>query len=76
LTHFNQLSIQVQSPLFGEVQDILPQLNDHRLKAYFMIELLNQWGSYPNLDFEALACQALEYLKQLDEPDLECVLYV
>jgi hypothetical protein len=62
--------------LIGQVQDILPQLHDHRLKAYFMIELLNQWGSYPNFDLKALAFRALEHLKQLNEPDLECVFNV
>ncbi|KAJ7829443.1 hypothetical protein B0H14DRAFT_3717557 [Mycena olivaceomarginata] len=61
--------------LIGQAQDILPQLHDHRLKAYFIIELLSPWGSYPNSDFEALAFQALEHLKHMDEPDLECRLY-
>jgi hypothetical protein len=59
--------------LIGQVQDILPQLHDHQLKAYFMIELLNKMQSYPISDPEALAFQALEHLKHFDDPDLKCV---
>jgi hypothetical protein len=58
----------------GQTQDLLTQLNDHRLKAYFMIELLNESESYPNSDFEALAFPALEHLEHFDDPDLKCVL--
>jgi hypothetical protein len=58
----------------GQVQDILPQLHDHRLKAYFMNELFNRYPSYQISDPEALAFQALEHLKHFDDPDLKCVL--
>ncbi|KAJ7314767.1 hypothetical protein DFH08DRAFT_821093 [Mycena albidolilacea] len=68
--------MHIPTLLIGQVQDILPQLHDHRLKAYFMIELLHRWQYYPISDHEALASQALEHLKQLDEPDLECKLYL
>jgi hypothetical protein len=76
LSCFSQTSMHIPTLLIGQVQDILPQLHDHRLKAYFMIELLIRLGSYPNSDFEALALRALEHLKQVDEPDLECVLNI
>ncbi|KAJ7854102.1 hypothetical protein B0H14DRAFT_3652247 [Mycena olivaceomarginata] len=61
--------------LIGQAQDILPHLHDHRLKAYFIIEMLNQSISYPNSDFEALAFSALEHLQHFDDPDLKCKLY-
>jgi hypothetical protein len=64
------------TPLIGQVHDILPQLHDHRLKAYFIIELLNRWPSYPISDPEALAFLALEHLKHFDDPDLKCVLSI
>jgi hypothetical protein len=76
LISFGQASMHIPTLLIGQVQDILPQIHDDRLKAYFMIELLTQWGSYPKSDFEALASRALEHLKQLNEPDLECMFNV
>ncbi|KAJ7869895.1 P-loop containing nucleoside triphosphate hydrolase protein [Mycena olivaceomarginata] len=79
ICHLNQFSLTSMHTLpllIGQVQDILPQLHDHRLKAYFIIELLNRLGSYPNSDLEALAFQALEHLKHFDDPDLKCVLSV
>jgi hypothetical protein len=66
-------SMHIPTLLIGQVQDILPQLHDHQLKAYFMIELLNKMQSYPISDPEALAFQALEHLKYFDDPDLKCV---
>jgi hypothetical protein len=74
LSHFGRTSMYPLTLLIGQVQDILPQLHDHQLKAYVIIELLNRLGSYPNSDPEALAFRALEHLKQLDESDLKCVL--
>jgi hypothetical protein len=76
LSFFSQASMHTLIPLIGQAQDILLQLDDHRLKAYFMIELLSQLQYYPISDPETLAFEALEHLKQLNEPDLECVLYV
>jgi hypothetical protein len=73
LSHFSDIT-HTKTPLMGQTQDLLTQLNDHQLKAYFMIELLNRWKSYPNSDFEALAFSALEHLKHFDDPDLKCVL--
>ncbi|KAJ7300622.1 P-loop containing nucleoside triphosphate hydrolase protein, partial [Mycena albidolilacea] len=37
-SRFSEVNIQMQTPLMGQIQDLLPQLNDHRLKAYFLIE--------------------------------------
>jgi hypothetical protein len=73
-SHYSLASMHTLTRLIDQVQDILPQLHDHRLKAYFIIELLNRWGSYTNSDFEALAFPALEHLKHFDDPDLKCAL--
>ncbi|KAJ7740283.1 hypothetical protein B0H14DRAFT_3167970 [Mycena olivaceomarginata] len=73
--HLLFASMQILTLLIGQVQDILPQLYDHRLKAYFIIQLLNEMGAYQNSDFEALAFLALEHLKHFDDPDLKCRLY-
>jgi hypothetical protein len=76
LNHFGRGRMHTLTLLIGQVQDILPQLHDHQLKAYFLIELLNQSGSSPNSDFEFLAFKALEHLMQLDDPDIKCVLSI
>jgi hypothetical protein len=66
----------VQTPLMGQIQDLLPQLNDHRLKAYFLIESIHLWQYSPIPDPEALASQVLELFKHFDDPDLKCMLFV
>jgi hypothetical protein len=76
LTQFSHSNMQVQPPLFGQIQDILPQLSDHRLEAYFSIELFRLWQYYPISDPEALASQVLDLFKHFDDPDLKCVLSV
>jgi hypothetical protein len=77
ICHFSQfisLNMQVQTPLMGQIQDLLPQLNDLKLKAYFLLESIRLWRVYPISDPEALASQVLELFKHFDDPDLKCVL--
>jgi hypothetical protein len=74
LTQFSHSNMQVQPPLFGQIQDLLPQLNDPQLKAYFLIESIRLWQYDPISDPEALASQALELFEHFDDPDLKCVL--
>ncbi|KAJ7831207.1 P-loop containing nucleoside triphosphate hydrolase protein, partial [Mycena olivaceomarginata] len=76
LSLFNQLNMQVQTPLFGQIRDILPQLSDHCLEAYFLIESIRMWQYYPIYDPEALASQVLELFKHFDDPDLKCRFYL
>ncbi|KAJ7351502.1 hypothetical protein DFH08DRAFT_776082 [Mycena albidolilacea] len=76
LSQCSQINLQTQTPLMGQIQDLLPQLNDHRLKAYFLIELFLLWQFYPISDPEAMASQVLEHFKHFDDPDLKCVLYI
>jgi hypothetical protein len=75
LSHFSDI-MHTKTTLMGHSQDLLTQLNDHRLKAYFMIDLLNRWQSYPTSEPEALALRALEHLEHVDDPDLKCVLSI
>ncbi|KAJ7811844.1 P-loop containing nucleoside triphosphate hydrolase protein [Mycena olivaceomarginata] len=75
-SRFSSLNMQVQTPLMGQIQDLLPQLNDHQLKAYFLIESICLWRYYPISDPEALASQVVELFKDFDDPDLKCVLSV
>ncbi|KAJ7691389.1 hypothetical protein B0H14DRAFT_2550557 [Mycena olivaceomarginata] len=74
--YFSQLNMQVQTPLMGQIQDLLPQLNDHQLKAYCLIESIRLWQYHPITDPEALASQVVELFKDFDDPDLKCVLSV
>jgi hypothetical protein len=48
LSQFCYINMQTHTLLMGQVQDLLPQLHNDRLKAYIMIELLNRWGFYAN----------------------------
>jgi hypothetical protein len=43
---FSKLNMQVETPLMGQIQDLLPQLNDHQLKAYFLIESIDSTRLY------------------------------
>ncbi|KAJ7833784.1 hypothetical protein B0H14DRAFT_2514793 [Mycena olivaceomarginata] len=72
-SRFSEVNMQVQTPLIGQIQDILPQLSDHRLEAYFLIESICLWQSYPIFNPEALASRILELFKHFDDPDLKCM---
>ncbi|KAJ7803770.1 hypothetical protein B0H14DRAFT_3154322 [Mycena olivaceomarginata] len=65
----------VQTPLMGQIPDLLPQLHDHQLKAYFLIESIRLWQYYPISDPEALASEVVELFKDFDDPDLKCRFY-
>ncbi|KAJ7894402.1 hypothetical protein B0H14DRAFT_2559185 [Mycena olivaceomarginata] len=65
----------VQTTLMDQIPDLLPQLNDHQLKAYFLIESIDLWQYYPISDPEALASQVVELFKDFDDPDLKCQFY-
>jgi hypothetical protein len=76
LSRFSQLNMQMWTPFMGQIQDLLPQLNDHRLKAYILIESIPQWRNYSISNPEALASQVVELFKDFDDPDLKCVLSI
>jgi hypothetical protein len=76
LNQFTGLNLQTPSPLMEKIQDLLPQLNDHPIKAYVLIELIHRSQYDSHCNPEALAFQALEHLKHFDDSDLKCVLCV
>ncbi|KAJ7698216.1 hypothetical protein B0H14DRAFT_2549231 [Mycena olivaceomarginata] len=76
LNNFGLTSMHTVTLLIGQVQDMFPQLHDHRLKAYFLIELVYRWQYVPISDPDSLVSQALEHFKYFDDPDLKCVLSV
>ncbi|KAJ7797394.1 hypothetical protein B0H14DRAFT_3157506 [Mycena olivaceomarginata] len=76
LIQFSWGNMQVRSPLIGQIQDLLPQVNDHQLKAYFLIEsTICLWKYHPISDPEALASQVVELFKDFDNADLKCRFY-
>jgi hypothetical protein len=75
-THLNQLNVQALAPLMGQIQDLLPQLNDHRLKAYFLTELFKEWRYHSISDPESLVSQILEHFKHFDDPNFKSVFSV
>jgi hypothetical protein len=74
LSHFCNLNLQTPTPLMGQIYDLLPQLKDHRLKAYVATDLFSLWDCYPISNPEGLASQTLEYFQDFDDPDLQCML--
>ncbi|KAJ7321318.1 P-loop containing nucleoside triphosphate hydrolase protein, partial [Mycena albidolilacea] len=77
--HFSRFSghnMQVQTPLMGQIQDLILQLNDHQLKAYFLIESICVWPYHPISNPEPLASQVVKLFKDFDDPDLKCRFYL
>ncbi|KAJ7846693.1 hypothetical protein B0H14DRAFT_2357491 [Mycena olivaceomarginata] len=76
LTQFSNINVQTATPLTAQIQDLLPQLNDHRLNAYFFVESIYR-GQYEQIsDPDTLVSQVLEHFKYFDDPDLKCVFSV
>ncbi|KAJ7859923.1 P-loop containing nucleoside triphosphate hydrolase protein [Mycena leptocephala] len=72
LNDFSQRIRQGPTSLLQQIWNILPHPCDHRLKAYFIIECLDAWTSYPISD--TWVSEALESLKQLNDQDIKCML--
>ncbi|KAJ7866154.1 hypothetical protein B0H13DRAFT_1898218 [Mycena leptocephala] len=58
-------------PLIGQVHNMLPQLHDHQLEAYFITELFDSRQYYPISDSETLVAQCLGHFGQVDDTDLK-----
>ncbi|KAJ7787406.1 hypothetical protein B0H13DRAFT_2395218 [Mycena leptocephala] len=48
-----------------------PHPCDHRLKAYFIVELINSWGLDSISSGDTSASNALEHFQEFDDPDLK-----
>jgi hypothetical protein len=72
LSYFSQLIGRGPIPFTREIHNILPQPRDHRLEAYFIVELF-AWGRHSISNPETLVCEALEHFEQFDDPDLKCM---
>ncbi|KAJ7935859.1 hypothetical protein B0H13DRAFT_1853972 [Mycena leptocephala] len=78
--HLNVFSRYIgrQGPiqLIVQVQEMLPELRDHHVEAYFITEMLSSWTYYPLANREALVSNILELLEQVDDIDLKCRIYM
>jgi hypothetical protein len=75
--YLNNISRRIgQGPtsLIQQIQNILPHPCDHRLEAYFIAERLDSSHLYQILNADAFMSEALERLKEFDDPDLKCML--
>jgi hypothetical protein len=70
--HLNALSryIGCQGPIF-HVHNMLLQLQDHHLEAYFITELVTSWRYFPISNRETLVSQSLKHFEQVDDTDLK-----
>ncbi|KAJ7874606.1 hypothetical protein B0H13DRAFT_2551486 [Mycena leptocephala] len=75
LNHFSHIIGQGTIPFTGQIHNILPQLHDHRLEAYYILTLFNSFGHSSISITETLVIEALEHFKHFDDPDLKCRLY-
>jgi hypothetical protein len=71
LNHVSQLIGYGGIDLMNKIHNILPQLHDHHLEAYCIVELLNSWYFHVTSNRETLVSKALEHFKHFNDPDLE-----
>ncbi|KAJ7907812.1 hypothetical protein B0H13DRAFT_1879263 [Mycena leptocephala] len=69
-THWARTYFVIQN-----IRNVLPYPPDHRLEAYFIMELLNSWTFHSISNPETLASEALEHFKEFDDIDLKCGFY-
>jgi hypothetical protein len=71
LNRFSRTTNQGSAHLIGEIQHLLPHLEDQQLQLYVITELLGL-SNYP-VHPEALISQGLEYCEHIDDPKLKCM---
>jgi hypothetical protein len=58
--------------LLDHIPKYLPQATDHKLEAYFIVELLNGVRYHSNHSANQLVDQGLAHFKHFHDPELEC----
>ncbi|KAJ7018205.1 hypothetical protein C8F04DRAFT_1329177 [Mycena alexandri] len=75
---FNRFSLRIgrgATLLLEDITNLLPSLEDHRLKAYLIAELVPAWGYHPTSHLDSLIVEALDHFKYFDDTDLEGLYY-
>ncbi|KAJ7708570.1 hypothetical protein B0H16DRAFT_1438527 [Mycena metata] len=73
-SHFIRFHLTIAkgaTPLVNKVLALLQHSEDHQTKASFTVRLFGNHGTYSIPHPEALIAQTFEWLKTLDDPDLE-----
>ncbi|KAJ7713157.1 hypothetical protein B0H16DRAFT_548903 [Mycena metata] len=73
---FNINAAKGATPLVNKALALLPFSEDHRAKASFIVRLFGAREPYSIPHPEALIAQTFEWLKTLDDPDLEAAFYI
>ncbi|KAJ7762612.1 hypothetical protein B0H16DRAFT_517990 [Mycena metata] len=73
--HFSRRIGHGGIPLLNHITPLLPSLDDHRLKVYFIVERFNSFKHNPISEPELLIAQALDHLKHFDDPEIESRLH-
>ncbi|KAJ7873712.1 hypothetical protein B0H13DRAFT_1023183, partial [Mycena leptocephala] len=77
LNQFSLLIGQKSISLIDQIHDILPPpSSNHRLHAYFIMEVIRSWLQGSASSPELLTSEALEHFKHFDDPDLKCEFYM
>jgi hypothetical protein len=61
-------------PLLDHIPMFLPHYRDHKLEAYFIIQLLDGWRWHSVHNADQLIEKALEHFKHFDDPNMMCEL--
>ncbi|KAJ7794021.1 hypothetical protein B0H14DRAFT_132904 [Mycena olivaceomarginata] len=72
LSDFSHYTGRGKSPLIDLIPNLVPQLSNDRLKAYFITELFGSWHYHHIPNPEILIQQALEHFDKFDDVDLKC----
>ncbi|KAJ7660156.1 hypothetical protein DFH06DRAFT_1297008 [Mycena polygramma] len=76
LSHFSRLTTQGEISLLTQIPNVFPVPCDHRLEAYYAIELLDSWHHSFIGDIDTVITQGLTHVKQCNDPDLQCSFYL
>ncbi|KAJ7770762.1 hypothetical protein B0H16DRAFT_220076 [Mycena metata] len=71
---FNQVSLRIArgaTTLMKDITNLLQSLGDHRLKAFYIVELFYSWQYHPISHPDSLIVEAFNHFKYFIDPDLE-----
>jgi hypothetical protein len=77
ICHLNLFSRRIgqgMNPLFSQIHNVLPQLCDHHLEAYYITELFDSQRYFSTSNSETLVTKYLNHFEQIDDMDLKCML--
>jgi hypothetical protein len=74
LSRYSRFAGRGLLPLLDHIPNFLPQLIDHKLEAYFILEQLAGWLHHSIPNSEDLIDQALKHFNHFDDTDMKCEL--